>query len=85
MKEKVIAAVVALAIAFAGFFVLTAPAKAQGVPVSATCVAQSQYAIGQWVSGVSMDHACAEAMNQCRIRTPEYGTCYIVRRWFNYY
>jgi len=83
MKSKILAALAALLIAATGFFVLTAPAKAQSA-VSATCVAQSEYAIGQWVSYSSMDDACNNAMYQCRLRTPAYGTCYIVRRWFNY-
>lgn len=61
----------------------TAPAVAQ-VATSVTCVAKSDYAVGRWVSTISPNDACANALYQCSIRTPTYGTCIVTGWWYNY-
>ena len=83
MKKFAASALATVGILGASLTLPAAPAAAQ-IAVSATCVARSEYATGQWISTISPDNACANAMYQCRIRTPTYGTCYIVRWWYNY-
>ena len=80
--KKLISRIASIALIATPLAALTAtPAQAQQRTGRIVCHAESASAYGYGVH-INGNIACDLALYECAIRTPEYQTCYVIRRYW---